>query len=233
VTCFALSNLALIGKVTPKFGDYRTRRANMLGIRIARAVFLLLIGVLASHQAFAGTPVDPSTLNPPPPPEFNPVCERVGANIICEVHFSDPPFAGSSDVVCGGDANSFEPLDYHTRSVRGKRYYDQNGNLLRRHSREYINGTIVNPLNHKALAYSGSDTVMHDLGTPGQIDTGTQAVTGSVRIFLGEGNGTFALDTGRYVDSSQGILFESGQHPFFDYFGGDTTALQPLCDALQ
>jgi hypothetical protein len=66
---------------------------------------------------------------------------------------------------------------------------------------------------------------MHDLAVLGQIDTGTEALTGSVRIFLGEGNGTFALDTGRYVDSSQGILFESGQHPFFDYLGGDTAPL--------
>jgi hypothetical protein len=203
----------------------------------AKPGYFFLIGFAATllfvSPAAAREPVDPATLNPPPPPEFNPGCERVGANIICEVHFSDPPFAGSSDVVCGGGANSFEPLDYHTRSVRGKRYYDQNGNLLRRHSREYIDGTVVNPLNHKALAFSGSDTIMHDLAAPGEIDTGTEAVTGSVRIFLGEGRGTLAIDTGRLVDSPQGLIQEAGQHPFFDYFGGDTTALQPLCDALQ
>jgi len=56
-----------------------------------------------------------------------------------------------------------------------------------------------------------------------------------VRIFLGQGNGTLAIDTGRSVYTAQGdLLRESGQHPFFDYFVyGDTAAAQPLCDALQ
>jgi len=137
-------------------------------------------------------------------------------------------------VTCGSGANTFEPFQYQNRSVRGKRYYDQNGNLLRRHFHEYFEGTFVNPITHKALAYSGSDTHLHDLAVPGEIDTGTEAITGSVRIFLGQGNGTLAIDTGRLVDSDHGILAEKGQHPFFDYFVfGDTAALQPLCDALQ
>ena len=90
----------------------------------------------------------------------------------------------------------------------------------------------MNPITHTALAYSGSDTHLDDLAVPGDVNTVTQAITGSVRIFLGQGNGTLALDTGRIVDS-QGILAESGQHPFVDYFVfGDTAALQPLCDAL-
>jgi hypothetical protein len=137
-------------------------------------------------------------------------------------------------VTCGSGANTFEPFQFQSRSVRGKRYYDQNRNLLRRHFREYFEGTFVNPITHKALAYSGSDTHLQDLAVPGEDDTGIDAITGSVRIFLGQGNGTLAIDTGRLVDSPQGILHESGQHPFFDYFVlGDTAALQPLCDALQ
>jgi len=199
---------------------------------------LILIGVVTlfagGSQALASEPVDPSTLHPPVPPEFNPVCERVGNQTICEVQFSDPPFAAGSGVICGSGPNTFEVFQFQNRSVRGKRYYDQAGNLLRRHYREYFDGTLVNPINHKAVAYSGSDTVMNDLAIPGQIDSGTEAVTGSVRIFLGQGNGTMAIDTGRVVDSAQGILHESGQHPWFLYFGdGDTAAGQPLCDALQ
>jgi len=193
----------------------------------------LVVTLGSSSQAFARDLVDPSTLNPPPPPQFNPVCERVGNQIICTVQFTDPPFAATSDVICGSGASTFVPFDYHTRSVRGKRYYDQNGNLLRRHFREFYDGTVVNPINHKALSYSGSDTIMHNLAVPGQADTGAEALTGSVRIFLGQGNGTMALDTGRLVDSPQGLLHESGQHPFFDYFSGDTAAVPPLFDALQ
>ena len=92
----------------------------------------------------------------------------------------------------------------------------------------------MNPITHKALAYSGSLNHLDEDAVPGDVDTGTEAITGSVRIFLGQGNGTLAIDTGRLVDSPQGILHESGQHPFLDYFVlGDTAALQPLCDALQ
>jgi hypothetical protein len=200
--------------------------------------YLIVIGVVTlfagGSQALASEPVDPSTLNPPVPPQLNPVCERVGNQTICEVQGSDPPFAAGSEVICGSGPNTFEPFQFQNRSVRGKRYYDQDGYLLRRHFREYIDGTLVNPINHKAVAYSGSDTVMNDLAVPGQFDTGTTAVAGSVRIFLGEGNGTMAADTGRILDSPQGILEVSGQHPFLDYFVyGDTAAMQPLCDALQ
>jgi len=138
-------------------------------------------------------------------------------------------------VICGSGPNTFEVFQFQERSVRGKRYYDQDGNLVRRHYREYFGGTLMNPINHNVVAYSGSDTHLHDLAVPGQNDTGTEAVTGSVRIFLGQGNGTLAIDTGRSVYTAQGdLLRESGQHPFFDYFVyGDTAAAQPLCDALQ
>lgn len=206
-------------------------------MRHTQLISLFLIGFVAvltlSSQALGREPVDPNTLNPPPPAAFNPVCERVGNGTICELHFSDA-FAGGSEVICGSGPNTFEPFQYQNRSVRSKRYYDQNGNLLRSHYREYFEGTLVNPINHKALAFSGSDTHLDEEAVPGDVSTVTQAITGSVRIFLGQGNGTLAFDTGRVVVSSQGILAESGQHPFLDYFVfGDTTALQPLCDALQ
>jgi len=202
--------------------------------------YLFLIGFLAmlgwASQAFAREPVDPSTLNPPPPPSFNPVCESVGNGTICDIHFSDPPFAAGSEVICGSGADSFEPFQFQNRTVRSKRYYDQNGNFVRVHYQEVYEGTFTNPINHKSVAYSGSDTHHHVLAVPGDPTSGNEAVTGSVRIFLGNGNGTLAYDTGRVVasDSTGEILAESGQHPFIDYFvDGQTTALQPLCDALQ
>jgi hypothetical protein len=194
---------------------------------------LLTVFALASPVAFAREPVDPTTLNPPPPPNFNPVCESVGNGTICDIQFSEP-FAAGSEVTCGSGSNTFEPFQSQTRSVRSKRYYDQNGNLVRTHYHEYIDGTLVNPITGKALTYSGTLNHLDEEAVPGDVSTVTQAITGSVRIFLGQGNGTLAFDTGRLVDSPEGILQESGQHPFFDYFVlGDTAALQPLCDALQ
>jgi len=178
--------------------------------------------------------VDPETLNPPPPPQFNPICERVGGGTICTVQFSDPPFAGGSGVFCGTGANSYEVYDFHNRSVTGKRYYDQNGNLTRRHFNEVDTGTLSNPINHKALSSSARLTTLHDLSTPGDINSGTQVITGVARNYLPQG-GVVILEAGRTINSGTGdFIRESGPHPFLDYFVfGDTAAVQPLCDALQ
>ena len=205
----------------------------MTSTRIAPIIALFITLLVCAPLLLAGTPVDPSTLNPPPAARTNAVCERDGSQIICTLQFTDPPFAGGTGVICGSGASAFEPFQFSNRSVQGKRYYDQNGNLLVRHFREVLDGTFTNPITHKSLAFSGGDTDLHRLAVPGDVSSGTEAVTRSVRIFLGQGNGTMAIDTGRLVDSPQGLIQEAGQHPFFDYFGGDTAAMQPLCDALQ
>ena len=96
---------------------------------------------------FAGQLVDPTTLNPPPPPEFNPVCEAIGSGTICHLAFSDPPVvAEGTGLVCGSGASSFEVLTSSTRSVEGRRYYDRDRNLTERHYREVVKGTFINPL---------------------------------------------------------------------------------------
>ena len=206
---------------------------NMLRFFLMVFAALNMLVIVPQSAVFAGESVDPSTLTPPPPPQFNPVCEKVGSGTICTVNFSDPPFAGGSGVICGTGPNAYEVFQFQNRSVQGKRYYDENGNLTRRHFREVLDGTFTNPLTHTSLSFSGGDTHLHDLGVPGDINTGTEATTGSVRIFLRNG-GTFPIDIGRILDSDHGILSESGQHPFLDYFVfGNTTALQPLCDALK
>src|SRR5689334_18551972 len=124
--------------------------------RVIRHVAISLPAlVILSIKSFAGTLVDPTTLNPPPPPNFDPVCQSAGIGTICDIQFSDPPFAAGSEVICGSGSNTFEPFQYQNRSVRSKRYYDQNGNLVRTHYHEYLDGTLVNPINHKSLAYSG------------------------------------------------------------------------------
>ena len=117
----------------------------------------------------------------------------------------------------------------------GKRYYDQNGNLTRRHFREILSGTFSNPSTHAAVSFDGKDTQLHDLTIPGDVSTGTVMVTGSFHIYLPQG-GTVLFEAGRTIEAADGsaLLRESGPHPFADYFVfGDTAAVQPLCDALQ
>jgi hypothetical protein len=201
-------------------------------------VVLVLVALMAfapQATAFAGDSVDPVTLNPPPPPQFNPVCKAVGFGTLCTIEFVETEGPDATDIICGSGADSFAVVISDTRTVTGRRYYDENGNLTQRHFREVFVGTLTNPLTGATLDFVQADTVLHNLAVPGDTSTGTEAITGSTRFSLPQG-GVVLVDAGRTVlDASDGtILFEAGQHHFDDYFVlGDTSALQPLCDALQ
>ncbi|HLO28728.1 MAG TPA: hypothetical protein VK249_06320, partial [Anaerolineales bacterium] len=141
----------------------------------------------------------------------------------------------ATDIICGSGPNSFNVVFSDTRTVTGRRYYDENRNLTERHFREVFVGTMTNPFTGVSLDFVQSDTVLNNLAVPGDTSTGTEAITGSTRFFLPEG-GVVLIDAGRTVlDVSDGmILFEAGQHHFDDYFVfGDSSALKPLCDALE
>ena len=186
---------------------------------------------------FAGQSVDPATLNPPPPPEFNPICEAVGSGTICHLAFSDPPvLAEGTGIICDSGANSFEVLLSQTRSVEGRRYYDQNRNLTQRHYREVFAGTFMNPLTNAAVPFDQSDTVIHNLAVPGDGNTGTVTITGSIQLHRSDG-GIVLIDAGRAFLAAGvewTLIKETGQHPFDAYYVfGDASALQPICDALE
>jgi len=184
--------------------------------------FLLLITltalfVLGTQTVFAGQPVDPSTLNPPPPPEFNPVCEKNGNQTICTVQFSDPPFAGGSGIICGSGPNRYEVFQFENRSVLGHRYYDTNGNLVRRHFHEVDTGTFSNPIIHAAVSYSVRLATRHELSIPGDITSGTQYLTGNGRVYSRDGE-TIEVEAGRTINAGDGTFIrESGPHPFQDF----------------
>jgi hypothetical protein len=238
VTHFALNGLQIFWKVAAGFTTIarKIRRIDMNRLRTNSVLVLgLLICLSVPQLLFAGQPVDPSTLTPPLAPQSNPVCEKDGNQTICTVQFSDPPFAGGSGVICGTGATAYEVFQFQNRSVIGKRYYDQNGNLTRRHFREILSGTFSNPLTHAAVSFDGKDTRLHDLTIPGDSSTGTVMVTGSFHIYLAKG-GTVLFEAGRTIEAADGsaLISESGPHPFADYFVfGNTAAVQPLCDALQ
>lgn len=194
-----------------------------------------LFALVPQAVVFAGQSVDPTTLNPPPPPQFNPTCEAVGSGTICHLAFTDPPtIAEGTGIICGSGNKSFEVLDTSTRSVEGRRYYDRNGNLTQRHFREVIVGTLTNSFTNTSVSYDQGDTIIHNLAIPGDVDTGTETITGSLRVHQLNG-GIVLVDVGRTVLAADGTLItETGQHPLDAYFVfGDTSALQPLCDALE
>jgi hypothetical protein len=148
-------------------------------IRMAVAVTVVALALPAI--VLARTPVDPATLTPPPPPGFNPVCERVGNGVICTLAFSDPPVVDEpSGVFCG----TTELLFSQERSVDGKRFYDADGFLLRRHFHEDLSGTWTNPDTGATANLAGGFMNLHDLAVPGDVGTGTTRSSGSVRIYV-------------------------------------------------
>ncbi len=206
----------------------RTHETASLLVVIVSVIALALPAIVAAKQV-----VDPATLTPPPPPEFNPTCERTGNQIICGIVFTEPPIVDEpSGVVCGGT----ELLFSGTRSVVGKRFYSAEGLLLRRHFHDEVSGTWTNPVSGAMASFSGGTMTLHDLAVPGDSASGTSRNSGSVRIYFPDGGTIIHQDAGHLVIDEGGtgaVLSQSGQHPFEDFFGsGDTTALDEFCSAL-
>jgi hypothetical protein len=191
----------------------------------------LLVAIVAPPTASARQLVDPSTLIPPPPAAFNPVCYQVGQGTICDIAFSDPPVVDEpSGIICG----TTELLISVTRDVVGKRFYNVDNLLTVRRFHEDVAGTFMNPLTDATVQFRNGDTVSQDLATPGDLNSGTETITGlESRVYL-PGGGTVITDVGRVViDVATGNFDETGHHPFDRYFAfGDPTALEPICTAL-
>jgi hypothetical protein len=222
----------MVARLAPTRQGEAMNRAKL--VPLIMVGFTALFALAPQASAFAGQSVDPSTLNPPPPPEFNPTCAATGFGTLCHLSFSDPPLvAAPSGIVCSGPS-TFEVLISLTRSVEGRRYYDRNANLTQRHFRESLAGTFINPLTGATVNFIQDDTVIQTLAVPGDIDTGNTTVSGRQRLWVNKG-GTVLIDAGRVIFAPDGsVIKEAGPHPFNAYFVfGDTTALQPLCDALQ
>ncbi len=200
---------------------------------LARIAIAALLAVLAiPGPAAAREPVDPGTLNPAPPDFFNAECWSGAGGAVCTLHFSDDPIVDEpSGIVCDGT----ELLYSQERSVVGKRYYDADGNLVQRHFREYMSGTISNPDTARSVPWVQHDTIVHNLSVPGDLDSGSVRFTGLItRVWL-PGRGSILLDAGTILEAAWTgeLIHAGGPHPFRDYYAnGNTAALQPLCDAL-
>lgn len=212
-----------------------TSRVSRMAACLALALAIGATGAVTSAASAAPAPVDPSTLNPAPPDFFNATCTSNGQNIICDLHFTDPPTTNEPiGLVCDSPTGSFEVLDTSTRSVVGKRFYGADGNLLRRHFRDDIVGTLTNSATGSAVTYVQSDRIVHDLTVPGDANSGSEEIASRLRVVSADGSTVF-VDAGRTIitEADGTIEFSAGPHRFDDFFvNGDTAALQPLCDAL-
>lgn len=204
---------------------YRRLTAGVAG------ALLVLVSLVGTSANAATVSVDPGTLNPPVPAEFNPSCASDGSHISCNLAFSEPHVA---DEPAGFACNGTEMRDSVSRSVVGKRLYDGDGNLLQRHFREFLDGTFTNPDTGRVARWTEHDTVIHNLAVPGDIGSGTEQVSGlGIRIFL-PGGGTILTDAGTFIvdDATGELVKESGHHLFLDVLNGDPVASARLCAAF-
>ena len=201
----------------------RTALAPLLAVTLA---------ALVVAPTLARQPVDPATLNPAPPDFFNATCREQGAGIVCDLAFSDPEIVDEpSGIVCDG----VELLFSQTRDVVGKRFYDADGNLLQRHFREDMAGTLEHPTSGAIVEYVQASTVIHDLAEPGDLASGTTRVAGTGFRASIPGGATILVDAGWImIDEATGELVDwAGPHALDDYFArGDLDALDAICDAV-
>jgi hypothetical protein len=188
------------------------RRVSAAMVAVLGAVISL--GSMALPVA-ARESVDPSTLNPAPPPFVNAVCGWSGDQVICSRDYRFTVTHAPTGVICDGD----ELLETSDRHVFGHSYYDQNLNLTRRDLAERIDGILYNPRTGVAVRWTGDDQGFDYLSTPGDLSTGTSMNVGAIlHVYLDSGR-SYMFRAGRdWVDKDTGDFKISGAR---DKFGFD------------
>jgi len=185
--------------------------------------------VVTAASTLAAPPTLP-TLNPPPPDFLT--CMATGGGAICsgtQIVATDGP----SGLFCGTTADPIELLFVDASSTAEViRFYDANGNFTRRLRREQNVATVLNPVTGLTVLTTQIGEFTSSFGTPGDLDTETLTQRGVVKFYL-PGAGVLFIDVGRAVISpDESLVSETGQHPFDQYFGGDTSVFEQVCEAL-
>lgn len=209
-----------------------------IGRTLFAAALIGLVGLAPHAQAHAGQPIDPSTLNPPPPSQVAGVvvvesCQVDGRNIICRDSLGPTPWGPSDNqIFCGTGATAFDTFDNSVLSQNAVRYYDQTGNLMRQVIHFDADGQWSNALTGAAAPYTQHNIITDVLAVPGDFGSRTETETGNI-VFTLPHEGALAVDAGRVTTAPDGSIdFASAQHDLLSYFQGDTSALQQLCAAL-
>ena len=196
------------------------------------ATLVLLLALAVAPTARAGQPAG-QTLTPPPP-SFE-TCKSVGNGTICEG--ARPEAYGPIDtgIVCGSGSGSFDIFDRGAFRQHAIRYYNANGDLMRRviHE-EYSLGQFSNPLTGTVVPYNQTDTISDVLAVPGDLGSATETTIGE-NIYRPAHGAPVFVNAGRTVFALDGTLeFRAGPQSFLDYFvDGDTAAIDALCSALR
>jgi hypothetical protein len=197
------------------------------------ATFMGMIALVPHGSAFAGQPIDPSTLNPPPP-SFE-TCMAAGNQVICQGARTITDPLADAGFACGSGPSTFEVFNADTFDQHAIRYYDQNGNLTRRVIHDNFDfGQFSNPPTGAVLPYTQVSNETDVLAIPGDLSSSTSMYTGELIVKPAHG-APVALQVGRIVSNiDQTVIYsESGPDAFTDFFvEGDASAFAALCAAL-
>ena len=130
-------------------------------------------------------------------------------------------------------SSAFDIFDSATESELARRFYDENGNLVRRVRHDsFASGQLSNPLTGAALDYTQTQKWTDILAVPGDLGSATVTLTGEfvvhgakgAAVLVGAGRTVFAPDFT--------IEFQAGPSGFLDLIALDPSAVGPLCAAL-
>src|SRR5262245_51840516 len=203
-------------------------------LRIRKPVLLpILIGgllALASVSSAVAAPPSSPDLNPPAPDIYT--CNPDGSGTICRAHTVDPYENEPTGIFCGSGANVVEIVDSGIRDVRATRWYDTDGNLVRR-LRTFLfrDAHLTNPATGQVLPYSQLNNDNDALAVPGDFGSSTLTSSGHMSM-TAPGFGRVVLDAGHLVVAPDGeVVARHGPTDFADYFAG-TNTLDDLCAFL-
>ncbi len=194
--------------------------------RLVQATVSLGLVVITGATAEAGAPaVVP--LNPEPPASYT--CTAIGTGTRCLSDTTTVVDPVPSGLVCPG----FEVVDQGTRRVKAERWYDVNGDLVKRvRANIFSEARLSNPLTGASVSYDQHDIDTDVFAVPGDLTTGTTSSVESL-VAVAPGYGAVLVNKGRSVTGPDGtLLSRTGRRDFDAYFGGDTSVLEPLCSAL-
>lgn len=208
---------------------------------IARlAVVTLLPAVLfltANRPVFAGSSVDPNTLNPPPatmnvPPGTVFSCTANGPNIICQGTFAVSGNNVDRGAYCAGvdPSYTFDMHESYKVTYNYTQWYNAHGDITRGHVHVTVNADWINAENGiRAQVTSGYvDALL--FATPADWNTVTEPLTGDLTKVSVHGGGTVFQDAGRLV-----FLYADGSLGFHGHFDSLELGLDSgtaLCQGL-
>lgn len=196
---------------------------NTLVRRSLGCLAALSLALAIAPAALAGSPVDPTTLNPVPPDVYT--CQADGPNTICRASFVDT-LEGADDGPLCGDLHFFEWVTVNLDTVRT---YDADNNLVRRTGRASLRGAF-------SLSPTGDaptiDVVAHFnwvevFTVPGDLDSGVETQHGLINHTGGSSAPGFGADL-----FAAGLILPDGTFHGLNHDFGTPGANEAICSVL-